>query len=93
MILNENEVTVNTTERKLLWGIYQTLQEIKGLLLVPVTAEQTAKEEEPKLSLEGLKRNELLGLVKNLPDNVRPGRYQRWTNQEIIDFLEKEGGV
>ena len=86
-MLDKNELTLNNTERKLLWGIYETLQEIKGLLLVPAAYEQTADR-----SLEDLKRHELMVLVKALPAEKKPEGWSKLSNAELIDILtEKEG--
>ncbi len=80
-MLDKNELTLNNTERKLLWGIYETLQEIKTLL-VPATAEQTAAD------FDSLKRNELMAMVKALPD--KPEGWPKLSNPELIKLL-KEG--
>jgi len=80
-MLNRNELTLNTTERKILYGIYETLQEIR-VLLVPATAEQTAAD------LDSLKRNDLMALVKALPN--KPESWSKLTNPELIKLL-KEG--
>ena len=80
-MLDKNELTLNNTERKLLWGIYETLQEIKTLL-VPATREQTA------VDYDSLKRNELMSLVKALPE--KPEGWSKLGNQELIRLL-KEG--
>ena len=80
-MLDKNELTLNNTERKLLFGIYETLQEIKALL-VPATAEQTAAD------FDSLKRNELMALVKNLPE--KPDSWSKLGNKELIKLL-KEG--
>ena len=80
-MLNKSELTLNNTERKLLWGIYETLQEIKSLL-VPATAEQTA------VDYDSLKRNELMPLVKALPE--KPEGWSKLSNVELIRLL-KEG--
>jgi hypothetical protein len=90
-MFERDELVLNTTDKKLLFAIHQTLQEIKALLPVPATREQTA-EDRAATPLEEMKRNELMALVRNLPDGVKPGRYQRFTNQELIDLLKKEGG-
>ena len=86
--LERNGLTLNTTERKLLYGIYETqwetlkaLQEIKSLL-VPATAEQTA------VDIDSLKRGELIAKVKALPD--KPDGWFRLSNAELIGLL-KEG--
>lgn len=90
-MLNKDELTINNTERKLLWGIYQTLQEIKALLREPATAEQTpVSEAKPRLELEELKRNDLMALVKALPDKVKPEGWSKLPNAELIRLL-KEG--
>jgi hypothetical protein len=80
-MLNKDELTLNNTERKLLWGIYETLQEIKSLL-VPATREQTGAD------FDSLKRNELMALVKNLPE--RPDSWSKLGNKDLIKLL-KEG--
>jgi len=81
-MLNKDELTLNNTERKLLFGIYETLQEIKTLL-VPATAEQAA------VDFESLKRNELMALVKALPE--KPEGWSKLSNKELINLLKKEG--
>lgn len=81
-MLNKDELTLNNTERKLLFGIYETLQEIKALL-VPATAEQTAAAD-----FDSLKRNELMALVKALPE--KPEGWSKLSNAELIRLL-KEG--
>ena len=81
-MLDKNELTLNNTERKLLFGIYETLQEIKTLL-VPATAEQTAA-----VDFEALKRNDLMALVKALPE--KPEGWSKLSNVELIRLL-KEG--
>jgi hypothetical protein len=88
-MLNKDELTLNNTERKLLWGIYETLQEIKTLL-VPATAEQT-QESKVETSLEGLKRNDLMALVKALPADKKPESWSKLSNKELINLLKKEG--
>ena len=69
------------------WGTrqhkYETLQEIKTLL-VPATAEQTAA-----VDFDALKRNDLMALVKVLSE--KPEGWTRFTNQEMINLLKKEG--
>ena len=81
-MLDKNELTLNNTERKLLFGIYETLQEIKTLL-VPATAEQTAA-----VDFDALKRNDLMALVKALPE--KPEGWSKLSNVELIRLL-KEG--
>ena len=81
-MLNKDELTLNNTERKLLFGIYETLQEIKTLL-VPATAEQTAA-----VDFDALKRNDLMALVKALPE--KPEGWSKLSNAELIRLL-KEG--
>ena len=88
-MLDKSELTLNNTERKLLYGIYEThcetlkvLQEIKTLL-VPATAEQTT------VDFDSLKRNELMALVKNLPE--KPDSWSKLGNKELIKLL-KDGG-
>lgn len=80
-MLNKTELTLNTTERKLLWGIYETLQEINSRLR-PATAEQTGAD------LDSLSRKELMALVKEL--EVKPEGWTRLGNQDLIKIL-KEG--
>ena len=81
-MLNRNELTLNSTERKLLYGIYETLQEIRSLLQ-PATAEQTGI-----IDYDSLKRHEIMALVKELPD--KPEGWARLSNTELIKLL-KEG--
>ena len=87
-MLKREDVVLNNSDTKILWAIYETLQEIKSLLQVPATAEQT-QESKAETSLEGLKRNDLMALVKALPE--KPERWTRFTNQELINLLKKEG--
>ena len=70
-MLKRDDVILNNSNTKILWAIFETLQEIKGLLQVPATAEQTPVSE-AKPQLEELKRNDLMALVKALPDKVKP---------------------
>jgi hypothetical protein len=88
-MLKRDEVILNNSNTKILWAMYETLQEIKALL-VPATAEQT-QESKTETSLEGLKRNDLMALVKALPTEVKPEGWTRFTNQEMINLLKKEG--
>jgi hypothetical protein len=87
MTIDRKEVVLNSTEKKLLWGIYETLQEIKTLLMVPATREQTLDCQND--FLEGLKRNELMALVKDLPE--KPEGWSKLPNAELISLLKKEG--
>jgi hypothetical protein len=88
-MLDKNELTLNNTERKLLWGIYETLQEIKDLLPVPAAYEQTALKKAP---WGDLRRHELMALVKALPADKKPEGWSKLSNAELIDILtEKEG--
>jgi len=87
-MLKREDVVLNNSDTKILWAIYETLQEIKSLLQVPATAEQT-QESKAETSLEGLKRNDLMALVKALPE--KPEGWTRFTNQEMINLLKKEG--
>lgn len=114
-MLRKEELTLNTTERKILFGIYeklakllqqegntyQTLQEIKGMLLCP-TREDTADLplSEPAGGLvdaptayeasdyEGMSRKELIDLARELPN--KPPRWASMTNERLVRFL-KEG--
>lgn len=88
MPIDRKELVLNSTERKLLWGIYETLQEIKGLLLVSAAREQTVNGKVDD-RLEELKRNELMALVKDLPE--KPEGWSKLPNAELIDILRKEG--
>lgn len=83
-MLHKEELTLNNSERKMLWGIYETLQEIKALLR-PATAEQTET-----VDLDSLKRNDLMALVKALPE--KPEGWPKLTNKQLIELL-KEGGI
>ena len=89
-MINREGLILNTTERKLLWGIYQSLQEIKDLLGGSATREQT-QNSEVVTPLENLKRNEIMALVKALPDEARPEGWTRFTNIELINLLKREG--
>jgi len=80
-MLNRNELNLNSTEKKLLWGIYETLQEIKEML-PPATAEQTGAD------LDSLKRADLMAMVKALPD--KPDGWSKLTNADLVKLL-KEG--
>jgi len=112
-MLRKEELTLNTTERKLLYHIYetltkllqqegntyQTLQEIKGMLVCP-TREDTADLplSEPaglvdtpstyKSGYEDMNRKELIDLARELPN--KPPRWASMTNENLIRFL-KEG--
>lgn len=81
-MLKRDDVILNNSDTKILWAIYETLQEIKALL-VPATAEQTAAAD-----FDSLKRNELMALVKALPE--KPEGWSKLGNQELIRLL-KEG--
>ena len=81
-MLNKDDVILNNSDTKILWAIYETLQEIKALL-VPATAEQTAA-----VDFDSLKRNELMALVKALPE--KPEGWSKLSNVELIRLL-KEG--
>ena len=87
-MLKRDDVILNNSDTKILWAIFETLQEIKSMLQVPATAEQT-QESKVETSLEGLKRQELMALIKDLPE--RPEGWTRFTNQEMINLLKKEG--
>ena len=87
-MLKRDDVILNNSDTKILWAIFETLQEIKSMLQVPATAEQT-QESKAETSLEGLKRNDLMALVKALPE--KPEGWTRFTNQEMINLLKKEG--
>ena len=87
-MLKRDDVILNNSDTKILWAIFETLQEIKSMLQVPATAEQT-QESKAETSLEGLKRQELMALIKALPE--RPEGWTRFTNQEMINLLKKEG--
>jgi hypothetical protein len=53
MMLSRDDVVLNSSETKILWGIYETLQEIRDLMgrgatiPVPATAEQTEEKGRP----------------------------------------------
>ena len=81
-MLKRDDVILNNSDTKILWAIYETLQEIKALL-VPATAEQTAAAD-----FDSLKRNELMALVKALPE--KPEGWSKLSNAELIRLL-KEG--
>lgn len=91
-MLSRDDVVLNSSDTKILWGIYETLQEIRGLMgrgatiPVPATREQTA--DGATYILEGLKRNELMALVKALPE--KPEGWPKLGNAELIKLL-KEG--
>jgi len=110
-MLRKEELTLNTTERKLLYHIYetltkllqqegdtyQTLQEIKAMLVCP-TREDTADLSKPaglvdapstyKSGYEKMSRKELIDLARELPD--KPPRWASMTNERLVRFL-KEG--
>ena len=81
-MLKRDDVILNNSDTKILWAIYETLQEIKTLL-VPATAEQTAA-----VDFDALKRNDLMALVKALPE--KPEGWSKLSNAELIRLL-KEG--
>ena len=87
-MLKRDDVILNNSDTKILWAIFETLQEIKSLLQVPATAEQT-QESKVETSLEGLKRNDLMALVKALPE--KPESWSKLSNKELINLLKKEG--
>lgn len=95
-MLDRDELTLNNSERKLLWGIYQTLQEINEKL-IPTTVEQTTEkatsitEYKDSIPLRKLKRNDLMALIKDLPDHKKPDGWSKFTNAELIELLEREG--
>jgi len=86
-MLKRDDVILNNSDTKILWAIFETLQEIKSMLRVPATAEQT-QESKAETSLEGLKRQELMALIKALPE--RPEGWSKLSNAELIRLL-KEG--
>lgn len=93
-MLSRDDVVLNSSDTKILWGIYETLQEIRDLMgrgatiPVPATREQTADGATSLNILEGLKRNELMALVKALPE--KPEGWPKLGNAELIKLL-KEG--
>jgi hypothetical protein len=87
IMLKRDDVILNNSDTKILWAIFETLQEIKSMLRVPATAEQT-QEGKAETSLEGLKRQELMALIKALPE--RPEGWSKLSNAELIRLL-KEG--
>jgi hypothetical protein len=87
IMLKRDDVILNNSDTKILWAIFETLQEIKSMLRVPATAEQT-QESKAETSLEGLKRQELMALIKALPE--RPEGWSKLSNAELIRLL-KEG--
>jgi hypothetical protein len=89
-MLKRDDVILNNSDTKILWAIYETLQEIKSMLQVPATAEQT-QESKAETSLEGLKRNDLMALVKALPADKKPESWSKLSNKELINLLRKEG--
>lgn len=88
-MLKRDDVILNNSDTKILWAIFETLQEIKSML-VPATAEQT-QESKVETSLEGLKRNDLMALVKALPADKKPESWSKLSNKELINLLKKEG--
>lgn len=94
MMLSRDDVVLNSSETKILWGIYETLQEIRDLMgrgatiPVPVTREQTA-DSEVDVPLDELKRNDLMALIKAMPN--KPDRWSSLSNTELVNLLRKEG--
>ena len=74
----KKEFCVTPTE-KLLFNIWQELREMNE----PATIEQVQP------NLDGLKRNELMTLVKALPN--KPDGWSKLTNEQLKQLL-KEGG-
>lgn len=91
-MINRDELILNTTEKKLLYGIYKTaqetnktMQEIKSLLQKQTNGQET------KPNLDNLKRSEIVALINSLPAENRPERWTTLPNVELINFLKKEG--
>lgn len=87
-MLKRDDVILTNSEVKILWAIYQTLQEIKTILSVPVTREQTA-DSEVDVPLDELKRNDLMAIIKAMPN--KPDRWSSLSNTELVNLLRKEG--
>lgn len=87
-MLKRDDVILTNSEVKILWAIYQTLQEIKTILSVSATREQTA-DSEADVPLDELKRNDLMALIKAMPN--KPDRWSSLSNTELVNFLRKEG--
>lgn len=68
-----------TPTEKLLWNIWQELKAMNE----PATIEQVQP------NLDGLKRNELMALVKTLPN--KPESWSKLNNEQLKQLL-KEGG-
>ena len=79
---------VTGTTNKLLFNIWQELSEIKALL--SPTAEEIGEE---TADLDGLKRAEILALVKALPDEEKPPRWSQLPSDALVALLKKEGGI
>ena len=78
-MLDQDKLNIATTEHKILYGIYETLQEIKSALC-PI-ARDTA------IDYSTHSRGELMALVKALP--VKPAYFNRLSNAELIKLLGK----
>jgi len=78
-MFNITEYEVVGMTNKLLFNIWQELAKMNE----PATAEQTQP------SLDGLKRNELMALVKALPN--KPESWSKLNNEQLKQLL-KEGG-
>jgi hypothetical protein len=87
-MLKRDDVILTNSEVKILWAIYQTLQEIKTILSVSATREQTA-DSEADVPLDELKRNDLMALIKAMPN--KPDRWSSLSNTELVNLLRKEG--
>jgi len=87
-MLKRDDVILTNSEVKILWAIYQTLQEIKTILSVPATREQTA-DSEADVPLDELKRNDLMALIKAMPN--KPNKWSSLSNTELVNLLRKEG--
>ena len=78
-MFNITEADVVGISNKLLFNIWQELRAINE----PATIEQVP------CSLDGLKRNELMALVKQLPN--KPESWSKMGNEQLKELLRKEG--
>jgi hypothetical protein len=74
---------VTGTTNKLLFNIWQELKQGNALL------SPMRKEIGEEIDLDGLKRSEILALVKALPE--KPPRWSQLPSEVLVALLKKEG--
>lgn len=86
-MLEKSQLIINTTEKKMLFAILEELREIRALLGAGVMQEPETEQIDPV----ELKRNDILDMIKRLPEKQRPDLWPRLPNTELIKHLRKEG--